>query len=61
MYTKIFTVTSSDKPLEASIKELAEQVNEWVRSVNSEYKIMNISSPTVFEDVVVITVVYVER
>lgn len=57
MFMKIFVFTEGA----LYTGELETEVNNWVRSVQDGWKIMNISPPSFYDYRVFVTVVYVER
>lgn len=61
MFMKTFSHSTREFFPGELIHTLELEVNSWVRSTASTYKVMNISPPMVIQDRVIITVVYVER
>ena len=61
MFMKTFSHSTRELLPGELIHTLETEVNNWVRSTASVFKVMNISPPTVIHDRVIITVVYVER
>lgn len=61
MFMKTFSHSTRELLPGELIHTLETEVNSWVRSTASTFKVMNISPPTVIHDRVIITVVYVER
>ncbi len=55
MYMKMFYFELKE------LLKVESEVNAWVESVQTKYKIMNISPPSLIHGLVTITVVYVER